>query len=102
MKKTGKNARLNPDFKDYTNDDLIEQIRKGHNQQFIGRVGSFCPIKAGRGGGILYREQEGKYYAAVGTTGYRWLEAETVRDLYKEDDERPFSPPLTKIEEIKN
>ena len=86
MEKTGKNARLNPDFKDYTNDDLIEQIRKGHNYQFIGRVGSFCPIKAGCGGGILYREQDGKYYAAVGTTGYRWLEAETVRDLYKEDD----------------
>ena len=24
------------------------------------------------------------------------------KDFYKEDDERPFSPPLTKIEEIKN
>ena len=24
------------------------------------------------------REQNGKYYAATGTTGYRWLESETI------------------------
>lgn len=26
------------------------------------------------------REKDGKYYAAGGTTGYRWMEAETIHD----------------------
>ena len=53
---------------------------------FIGRVGSFCPIKPGHGGGVLLREKEGKYYAATGTKGYFWLEAEMVKTLGKEKD----------------
>ena len=32
------------------------------------------------------REQNGKYYAATGTKGYRWLESEMVRNLGKEED----------------
>ena len=60
-------------------------ISKGHNYQFIGKVGEFCPIKPGKGGGILCREQDGKYYAATGTTGYRWLESEMVKDLGYEE-----------------
>ena len=55
---------------------LREYISDGHNYKFIGKVGEFCPIKPGKGGGILVREQNGKYYAATGTTGYRWLESE--------------------------
>ena len=57
-----------------------------HNYHFVGKAGSFCPIKAGRGGGLLMREKEGKYYAATGSKGYRWLEAEVVKELGKEDD----------------
>ena len=53
---------------------------------FIGRVGQFCPVKEGRGGGILYRKNNDKYYAVTGTKGYRWLESEMVRNLGKEDD----------------
>ena len=60
---------------------LEPEIEEGHSYQFVGRVGSFCPIKPGLGGGVLYRKQDGKYYAASGTKGYRWLESETVRDL---------------------
>ena len=30
------------------------------------------------------REKDGKYYAAGGTTGYRWLEAETLHDHLEE------------------
>ena len=85
MKRTGKNARLNPDFKDYSDEWLEERIASGHRYEFIGRVGLFCPIKPGYGGGALYREQDGKYYAVAGTSGFRWLEAETVMNLYKED-----------------
>ena len=43
-------------------------IAEGHNYRFIGKVGQFCPIKDGCGGGLLMREKDGKYYAATGTT----------------------------------
>ena len=65
---------------------LTEEIAKGHNYIFVGRVGQFCPMKPGTGGGVLYRYQDGKYYAAAGTKGYRWLESEVVKDLGKELD----------------
>jgi hypothetical protein len=32
------------------------------------------------------REKDGKYYAATGSKGYRWLESEMVRELGKEAD----------------
>jgi hypothetical protein len=57
-----------------------------HNYVFVGKTGSFCPIKPGFGGGILLREKEGKYDAANGTKNYRWLEGEVVKKLNKEDD----------------
>ena len=62
-----------------------------HVYTFVGRVGQFCPIKPGCGGGELLREgkdKEGniKYSAATGSKGYRWLESEMVKDLGKEDD----------------
>lgn len=67
--------------------DMNENLSEyEHNYIFVGKVGSFVPIKEGRGGGILYREKDGKYYAVTGTKGYRWLEAEIVKNLNKEDD----------------
>lgn len=57
-----------------------------HNYIFIGKVGQFCPIKPGCGGGVLYREKDGKYYAATGTKGYRWLESEMVMETSKMND----------------
>lgn len=57
---------------------LQEEIDKGHDRKFVGKVGEFCPVKPGKGGGVLVREQNGKYYAATGTTGFRWLEAEML------------------------
>ena len=32
------------------------------------------------------REKDGKYYAATGSKGYRWLESEMVKELGKETD----------------
>lgn len=64
------------------NEDLEEDK---HNYQFVGRVGLFCPIKDNCGGAVLYRYADDKYYAATGTKGYRWLEAEVVKNLHKED-----------------
>ena len=66
-----------------------------HDYQFIGKVGNFCPIKPGFGGGVLVREAQDKdgntkYDSVTGTlkkdkTPYRWLESEFVRKLGKED-----------------
>lgn len=71
---------------------LDEEIAKGHSYHFIGKVGQFCPIKPGCGGGILLRETENKktgekgYAAATGSKGFRWLESEMVQKLDKEND----------------
>lgn len=64
---------------------LREYISDGHEYKFIGKVGEFCPVKPGKGGGILVRNQNGKYYAATGTTGFRWLESEVMATPGNED-----------------
>lgn len=72
--------------KDISDEELTNEIAKGHDYHFVGKVGQFCPIKPGKGAGILVREQDGKYYAAAGTTGFRWLESEVVRSSETEDN----------------
>jgi hypothetical protein len=72
--------------------DRNENLPDGeHNYQFVGKVGSFCPIKPGRNGGELLREGEDKngnvkYDSVTGTKGRKWLEAEMVRTLDKQAD----------------
>ena len=67
--------------------DMNENLKEGeHDYQFVGKAGQFCPILPGKGGGLLMREKDGKYYAATGTKGYRWLESEIVKELHKEED----------------
>ena len=67
-------------------------IADGHSYIFVGKVGQFCPIKPGCGGGLLMREMVNtktgmrSYAAATGSKGYRWLESEMVRTLEKQDD----------------
>lgn len=78
--------KLNPILENCTDEDLVKQIQNGHNYIFVGKVGRFCPIKPGCNGGILYRENEGKYFAVTGTKGYRWLESELVQELGREND----------------
>lgn len=74
--------------------DRNEGLPEGeHDYRFIGKVGSFCPIKPGCGGGELVRENKDKngnvkYDSVTGTlkpdkTPYRWLEAEMVKSLEK-------------------
>ena len=85
-----KDAGIVPDLSGNSGDEeldgLITQIAKGHDYHFIGKVGLFCPVKDGCGGGILVREKDGKYYAATGSKGYRWLEADMVKVLGKDND----------------
>jgi hypothetical protein len=68
--------------------DMNESLAEGeHDYKFVGRVGLFCPIKAGCGGGLLMRESgPDKYAYATNTTGYRWLEAEDIRNSGREAD----------------
>lgn len=73
--------------------DMNEGLSENeHNYKFIGKVGNFCPIKPGCGGGILLRgtvdKQTGDngFAAATGSKGYRWLEAEEVKSNGKEAD----------------
>ena len=69
-----------------SDEELDARIADGHDYHFVGKVGLFCPIKPGCGGGLLMREKDGKYYSATGAKGYRWLEAEMVKTLGKEND----------------
>lgn len=87
MSKIRKMKKENPDIDptEYSDlemrlETLNEEIAKGHNYVFIGKVGLFAPVKKGHGGGLLMREQNGKMYAEGGSTGYRWIEAETISD----------------------
>ena len=81
-----KNGNLSDTSFDSICEELIPKIEEGHDYHFVGKVGQFCPIKPGCGGAILYRRQGNKYYAATGTTGYRWLETAMVKELGKEKD----------------
>ena len=66
--------------------NMNENLPEGEDDlHFVGRAGLFCPVLPGAGGGLLMREKEGKYYAASGTKGYRWLESEMVETLGKQD-----------------
>lgn len=62
-----------------------------HKYRFIGHVGLFCPIKDGCGGAKLMRGAptetgEMKYDHAASSKDYRWMEAEMVSNLKKEND----------------
>ena len=68
-------------------DELVHKISKCHDYKFIGKVGLFCPVRSGFGGGELMRKgSNGGYSSVTGTKGYRWLEAchipEDVYDKY--------------------
>lgn len=66
--------------------DMNESLPEGeHDYRFVGRIGRFCPVKSGCGGGLLCREAKDKdgnvkYDSATGAKGYRWLESETIRN----------------------
>ena len=87
----GKELRLFTDHRDLSDEELDRLIGEGHNYVFVGKVGQFCPIKDGCGGGILCREGKDKYgyvkYSSPsGTSDNRWLESELVKELGREAD----------------
>lgn len=72
--------------------DMNEALPENeHDYHFVGKIGQFCPIKPGCGGGELVRESADKdgnvkYSSATGAKGYRWLESETVKLLNKQKE----------------
>lgn len=68
-------------YLDYTPDSdtpmaLLPDVPDATDLHFVGKVGAFVPVSVG--GGYLLREKDGKLHAVVGTSGYRWREAESV------------------------
>lgn len=74
-------------YLDFTSDedDTAMIFSEGPKRQFIGKVGQFVPVR--RNGGLLVKEKEGKFHAVTGTKGFRWLEAEVVRNMDNPEDE---------------
>ena len=92
-----------------SNTALYLDYQDGREPQFIGKVGLFCPVKEGCGGGFLLnkkadavynkqmeswksRNSDGKakspeparYSMATGCDGYFWKEAEIIKNLHQE------------------
>lgn len=66
------------------------KISEGHKYVFVGKVGSFCPIKPNCGGAILVRESKAKdgsvkYNSVTGTKGFRWSNFDSIKELNKID-----------------
>lgn len=68
-------------YSNLSDEELDEKIAEGHNYQFVGKVGSFCPVKPGKGGGLLMRYSGDAFYAVTGSKGYRWKEADIVSEM---------------------
>lgn len=69
--------------------DYNENLKEDeHDYKFIGKIGSFCPIKAGCGGGLLKRisKDKTKYDYLSGAKGYRWNEASFIKMSGMYDD----------------
>lgn len=80
------------EFEDYVQTKQVKTAMylrfPNSGDHFVGKVGSFVPIKPERGGAELLRmNNEGEIKdAVVGTKGYRWKEAEMVRFMHQEQD----------------
>lgn len=61
--------------------ELNEKIAEGHDYHFVGKVGRFCPIKPGKGGGLLVVNRKGKFDSVNGAKNYRWLESEVIQGV---------------------
>ena len=80
-----KNNKINETEYSKLEKELTDKIKEGHNYRFIGRIGNFVPvIDTFDGGGPLVRSKDGiKYDSVTGTKGYRFAEAQLVKNNYE-------------------
>ena len=83
---TKKLESLLNEWSNVTDEELDSKIAVGHNYQFIGKIGKFCPVISGTDGGLLVRQTGDKYTSVTGTKGYRWLESDAVKRLKLESN----------------
>jgi len=82
LKKSYKDGKISDGEFETVSRDLLDEINSGHDYKFVGKVGNFCPVLPGKGGGLLMRDQDGKYNSVGGSKGYRWVESEMIRDEF--------------------
>ena len=70
--------------------ELNEKISDGHDYHFVGKVGRFCPIKPGCGGGLLLAQRNGKFDSVNGAKDYRWLESELIQGTGEDIIDRSY------------
>lgn len=76
--------KIRAEMEDLSKDQemLDEEIAKGHSYSFVGKAGSFIPVRLGLGGGLLKRKgTNGRYDYVGGAKGYRWVEAEVILNI---------------------
>lgn len=78
--------RLKDEWASYNDDAIREYISKGHNYRFVGRSGNFFPVREGVRGGWLVSKRNGKYDSVSGAKGYRWQEANIVKEKGLQED----------------
>jgi len=73
-------------YLDFTEDETSKDKEnpRVEDMQFVGKVGLFTPVL--NNGGLLVRENKGKFSSATGATGYRWMESDVVEQLGNDID----------------
>ena len=57
------------------------KLRDSVKPIFVGKAGSFVPVKPETGGKTLVREKDGEYHAVAGTKGRVWKESSVMAEL---------------------
>lgn len=65
------------------------------NMVFVGKTGSFLPVRKSAGGAKLVRVKDDKSYAVGGTKGFLWKESEMVRQEHMDAVDRFLFEDLT-------
>jgi energy-coupling factor transporter ATP-binding protein EcfA2 len=71
-------------YLDFTEGAIASEAARVEDLTFIGKAGLFTPMRTG--GGVLVREKDGKFSAATGAKGYKWMESDMVEGLDLKDN----------------
>jgi hypothetical protein len=81
------------EFKDFVETKQVAKgklyLEKPLGRRFVGRIGTFVPIKDKSAGGPLYRVDNDKSYHVTGTKGYIWVESD-VAEMFGYEIDRSY------------